>query len=144
MLREVEALVSAGGNVELAAERLDITPVELMSHVLKDGGDEDFARAIRTAVALNVIDILAHLRIAMQVRADELSGSEMSKLLEAILTGLSSLFPAAKAPETRAPSLMQIFNNPGSNDVKEQLTSRIDRMSSSRVPEEDVVESERV
>ena len=84
MLRETQALIAANGNIELAAEVLDIDSNDLLSRVASDDA-EGIKTALKIANAVHTLDALTEVKAALLSRLDELSPALLAKLFVSLV-----------------------------------------------------------
>jgi hypothetical protein len=101
-------LVLADGNINLTAERLKITPPQLISLL----SETDLARLnmqIKAVVAIRSFSLLNKLQIALETALADLEPKEMAKAYTALLSTLPNLLPSNQQ-QVRPPTIKDILS----------------------------------
>lgn len=90
MSAELQELIASQGDVRLAAERSKMSVPQLTSHLLDS--PQELQAAIRSSMSLQLLDLLANVRVALISALGEMSPKEMTNLLAQLMTGFNELW----------------------------------------------------
>lgn len=117
------ALVSAKGDTSLAAERLQVKELDLVSRLQLIDFDT-LSNSIKNIVAFQMLDTLKYVQLEVISKLDTYSPSVASKLLVDLLDRLQTT-ATPPTQSSNSPIIIQQLMNQESNHVREELARRI-------------------
>lgn len=117
-------LVASGGDVRLTAERSGLAVSDLTAMLLED--PQKLQDAIRSSMSLQLLDVLANLRVALVAALGEMSPKEMISLMSSLLGGFNELW-AEGAQQTNLINFPVV--NGDISSARDKLQSRIAQLA---------------
>ncbi len=119
---EIDALVAAQGNVRLAAERLHITPEELLAKVRSAEPSE----SVKAALIWQTFELLSDIRSVIGASLDDFGPGDLQRIYVGTLELLKELVAPAKPGPTTAVQNNFNFGDPDTLETaRAQLAERL-------------------
>lgn len=138
----INAIISSGGDVELAAEKANTTKEHLLARYPTLNKDI-LASGIRTAIQIQTFQLFTDLKVVVLHTLDELSATQRSKFMLELLPQLSGLVaPPVQGAGSTPTSVFNIINqmNTETQNAEDSLIKRISAVTNTRA--EDIIHQE--
>jgi len=123
---ELHELVASQGDVRLAAERTQMSVQQLMAKLLENPAE--LQATIRSSMSLQLLDLMANLRVGLIAALGEMSPKEMIQLLGQVTDGFNELWAEPGMQQNNLINFPMV--NGDSSAARDKLAGRLAQLVS--------------